>query len=476
MSQQNRYSTLLSNTFLISVGTFGSKILTFLMVRFYTEILTPSDYGTADLIIQTANLLLPLISMGITDGVFRFAIEHKRNRKSIFSVGFYTIKAGALLFFAIAPLLSLVSSLDGYSWLIVCFTLASCYHSLCAQFVRAEGKTALFAGQGVLNTGLVIGLNILFLMVFRFGITGYVLSVILADVLCSIFLFVKEKMWKLIIRRPQRGLVPQMLRYSIPLIPTTVFWWITSVSDRYMVTGFLGSDANGIYAVACKIPTILTLIAGIFLEAWQFSAVSEARGSRNAHIHFYSQIWSAFQGVMFFAGSLIIAFSHWEIRMLSTESYYSAWQYMPVLSMAMIFASFVTFMGSVYMVEKKSGLSFWTAMIGAAVNILLNLILIPTQLGVQGAALATLASYFLSFLIRAVSARRLIPFDLHTGRLTAGALVLSVQTVFIICRFPMWDIVQAVCIVILLILNIKPFFAAFRKVKQVGTERRLYKK
>ena len=243
-----------------------------------------------------------------------------------------------------------------------------------------------------------------------------------------------------------------------------------------MVTGFLGSDANGIYAVACKIPTILTLIAGIFLEAWQFSAVSEARGSRNAHIHFYSQIWSAFQGVMFFAGSLIIAFSHWEIRMLSTESYYSAWQYMPVLSMAMIFASFVTFMGSVYMVEKKSGLSFWTAMIGAAVNILLNLILIPTQLGVQGAALATLASYFLSFLIRAVSARRLIPFDLHTGRLTAGALVLSVQTVFIICRFPMWDIVQAVCIVILLILNIKPFFAAFRKVKQVGTERRLYKK
>ena len=71
-SLMNKYKTLLSNTLLISIGTFGSKILVFFMVRFYTGYLTPSDYGTADLITQTANLLFPIISLGITDGVFRF--------------------------------------------------------------------------------------------------------------------------------------------------------------------------------------------------------------------------------------------------------------------------------------------------------------------------------------------------------------------------------------------------------------------
>ena len=72
----NKYKTLVSNTMLISLGTFGSKLLVFFMVRFYTSYLTPADYGTADLITQTANLLFPLISLGITDGVFRFAVDH----------------------------------------------------------------------------------------------------------------------------------------------------------------------------------------------------------------------------------------------------------------------------------------------------------------------------------------------------------------------------------------------------------------
>lgn len=80
----NKYKTLVSNTMLISLGTFGSKLLVFFMVRFYTSYLTPADYGTADLITQTANLLFPLISLGITDGVFRFAVDHTEQRRNIF--------------------------------------------------------------------------------------------------------------------------------------------------------------------------------------------------------------------------------------------------------------------------------------------------------------------------------------------------------------------------------------------------------
>lgn len=392
MDRQNPYRTLLSNTFLISFGTFGSKLLAFFMVRFYTGVLAPSDYGTADLIMQTADLLLPIVSLGIINGVFRFSLGCYESRKSVFSAGVYTITAGTLLLAGIVSLLSTAPVFHGYAGLIACYTLTACYHSLCAQFIRAEGKTALFAGQGMLNTALVIGLNILFLVVFRFGIAGYVLSVALADGLCTVYLVLKERLWTLLIPHPQKGIFQQMLRYSIPLIPTTVFWWITSVSDRYMVTGFLGADANGLYAVAYKIPTILTLISGIFLDAWQFSAISEAEGSREAHVRFYSQIWSSFQTVMFLSGSVVIALCHLEIRLLSAEEYYAAWQYVPVLSVAMIFASFAAFMGSVYVVTKKSSLSFWTAMAGAGVNLLLNLLLIPS-VGIQGAAVLYLAKF-----------------------------------------------------------------------------------
>lgn len=467
MNRKNKYTTLVSNTFLISIGTFGSKLLTFFMVRFYTEVLTPSDYGTADLIMQGANLLFPVISMGIVEGVFRFALGNPKKRRNIFSAGVWVITGGSAVLAAVTGLTWSADLFDDVLWLMAIYTIASCYHSLCAQFIRAQGKMALYAGQGILNTVLVIGLNILFLLVFKWGIIGYVLSTAVADILCSGFLVFKEKLWQYLTVKPGKGLLAHMLRYSVPLIPTTIFWWITSVSDRYMITAFLGSGANGIYAVAAKIPTLLTLMATIFLEAWQFSAIAESAGERREHIRFYSKIWKIFMSAMFLAGGVVIALSRWEIRVLSADEYYSAWQYIPLLSAAMIFSSFVTFAGSIYVVEKKSLLSFGTSMAGAAVNILLNLILIPTELGIQGAVIATFSSYFLVFLIRSKNARKLLPFRLYSQRLTVNCMIMAIQIIWLVGELPGWQLVQLIAIGAFLAIDGRYLVSIFSSLKSM---------
>ena len=110
-----KYKTLLNNTFLLGLGTFGSKLLTFLMVRFYTGVLSPSDYGTADLIMQTANLLIPIASLGITNGVFRFALDRVSQRKTVFTGGLITILLGSAVLLLACPLLSYSSSLKEYA-------------------------------------------------------------------------------------------------------------------------------------------------------------------------------------------------------------------------------------------------------------------------------------------------------------------------------------------------------------------------
>ena len=454
---QNKYKTLVNNTMLISLGTFGSKLLVFFMVRFYTGYLTTADYGTADLITQSANLLLSIVSMGITDGVFRFAISHVKERKRIFSIGLYTITLGGLLLFGILPLLGLVKQLHPYLWLIGLYIIASCYHTLCAQFIRAEGKTALFAVQGMINTLLVIVLNILFLAVLHMGITGYVLSIVLADVFCALLLFVKEKLWWQLTLRPGWPHWREMLAYSIPMIPATIFWWITSVSDRYMVTGFISEAANGVYAVSYKLPTLLSIVSTIFMEAWQFSAVAESEGDKLEHVRFFSRVWAAFQAVMFLAAGAITALAKPLVNVLTaTPEFYEAWLYVPVLSAAMVYSSLVSFLGSVYMVEKNSMRTFLTAMIGAVLNIILNLILIPSKLGVQGAAIATCISYFVVFLIRAADVRRFIPFKLYPIGLTENSILLMVQIVFMVLELPGWIWVQCVCMLLMLYLNRTP--------------------
>ena len=470
--KMNKYKTLLSNTLLISMGTFGSKILVFLMVRFYTEYLTASDYSTADLIMQTANLLFPIISFGITEGVFRFTLDSNAHKKSVFTYGFLSITIGAIMFFLIAPLLGLVKDFEGYIWLIVVYTMASCYHALCSQFIRAEGKTALFAIQGIINTALVITLNIIFLAKFNMGILGYVLSVVVADGLCTVFLFFKEKLWKQFTLKLQNSVLKQMLKYSIPLIPTTVFWWITSVSDRYMVNAMISSDANGIYAVSYKLPTLLTLVSSIFMQAWQFSAVTESEGDKNEHAEFFSQVWRSFQAVMFLAGAVVIALAKPAMMILTTDEFYSAWKYIPLLSVSMVFTAFASFTGTVYVVNKKSNISFITAFIGASTNIAFNFILIPSRLGVQGAALATVLSYFIVFIIRALNSVKYIPFKLYWWHIIANTIIIFVQATVMIFSPPFWVLIEAVCVALIIILNFKFLMACVNKVLSPILKRR----
>ena len=458
---RNKYQTLAGNTMKLGIGTFGSKILVFLMVRFYTEYLSPADYGTADLITQTANLLIPLVSLGITDAVFRFAMDDAEDAKCVFTTGLRTLAIGSAILAVIACFVSAKCGVDS-AWLIAAFIIASNFHSLCAQFIRARGEMTLFAAQGLLNTILVIVLNILFLAVFRLGVTGYVMSTVAADVITTCFLALRVRLWRFSAKVTANGLFRRMLGYCVPLIPTAVFWWITSVSDRYMITAWIGAAANGVYAVASKLPTILTVLSSVFMDAWLFSAVTELRNGDEEHLKFYGSVWRTFLAGMVLSTSGVIAFTKIAVRLLAEEEFFSAWEFVPVLCLAMVFAAFSTFLNSAYVVAKKSGLSFWTAMLGAVSNIILNLLLIP-RIGVMGAAIATLYSYVLVFIVRAISIRRLLPFPLAIPTVSADMLILTVQAAVMTMQPRGWILTQAICLAALLILNAKPLLLAVNK-------------
>ena len=144
---------------------------------------------------------------------------------------------------------------------------------------------------------------------------GYVLSTICSDFLSTVFLFLVAKLWRYIhLGRVRYHLTRSMLRYAIPLIPTTIFWWITNVSDRYMVTAMISASANGLYAAAYKIPTVVTLISGIFIDAWQMSAVTE--NDLATRESFYSRVFGAYQSIVFLSAAGLTVFAKVLTRLL----------------------------------------------------------------------------------------------------------------------------------------------------------------
>lgn len=460
----DKYKKLISNTAILSVGTLASKVLVYLLLPLYTACLSPEQYSMADLITQTANLLLPILAVGMTDGIFRFAMDSSEESKRIrvFCVSFYMVTIGALVSFALLPLLNLFDFFNGYGILIILYVIMSNYHSCAAHFLRGCGKTKLFALQGIIGTALTIAFNLIFLLVFDMGVVGYVLATVCADALLAVFLFFKERLWRgLVPKNFDKALAKSMTRYSVPMIPTTIFWWITNVVDRYMITYYIGQHVNGLYAAAFKIPTLLILVSGIFNEAWQYSAVTDSNEEEQGS--FFSNVFNSFQALIFLVSSCLILFAKVFCKILFNVAYSEAWQYMPLLIAATIFSSMVTFMSSVYVKNKRSKNSFYTAMLGAVSNTVMNFILIP-KYGAQGAAIATCACYVLVYIVRAIDTQRYIKFNTRPVTIALNSLLIGIQCVTMLFEIKLWIPVGISCFIAITLLNFRPLLTCTKTV------------
>ena len=447
-----RLKRLFGNTLIFTAGKFISKLLVFFMMPLYTACLSEAQYSTADLITQLANLLIPLACLGISEGIFRNAAAKEGDKEAFFSSGVAVLGIGTLGFLLLSPLLLLLEYFAPYLWLIVLFVLCSNFHSVCAQYVCAVGKTKTFAAQGILNTALNIAFNLLFLLGFDMKIEGYVLSVVCADFVTTLVLIVTCKLWRAFsVRKISRPLMGELLRFSLPLIPTTVFWWITGVSDRYLVARMRSDTENGLYAAAYKIPTLLTYMVSVFNEAWRLSAVKESDNQEECE-KFFSEVFRYYVAVVFVGGAFLIAFAKVCSVILFAESYYEAWLYVPILVVATVFTSFDSFLATAYFTKKKTMASFYTSMAGALLNIVLNLIWIPTW-GAVGASLATFISYFAVFVLRAATMHRYIRFNLRLPAIAINTVLLCGMAALMMLEPPLWILWISLCTLLVTGIN-----------------------
>lgn len=461
MISLNKYKRLLSNILTFGIGTFSSKLLVFLLVPLYTAVLTTAEYGVTDMIIQAGNLLMPLASVGMGSAMIRFGVDKSYDKAAVFSTGIFSTVFGFIVLLACWPLLSQIRFFSDYVILIYLFVLMSGLRNLSMHFTRSIGKVKLFAYDGVQSTFLTIVFTLLFLLVFKMGIVGYVLAIVCADFCSVIFLMFAAGLWKYLkFTALNKTVVKTILLFAVPLIPTSLFWWIVNVSDRYMVAFMIDEAANGLYAIAYKIPTIITLVSSVFIEAWQLSAVSEKDSStRN---DFFTRIFNALTALLFLAVSFLIFSCRFLNNILVDTSYEESWKYIPLLLIATAFCCLANFVNSVYMVERKSTLTLFTVVIGAVANIVLNFLLIPIM-GINGAALATLASYFLVFFARAVTSRKYIQINFYPIRFAINVVLMLAQAFLMIAQPAFWWVWQLLCFATITIINVGQLLSMSRE-------------
>lgn len=427
----NKYQKLLNNTLIFAIGTFGSKLLSFILVRLYTGCMTTEQYSTADLLYQASNVIYPIVTLSMADALIRFGIDKAYDNKKIYTVALTTTAGGLAVLGLLTPLINSVAAFKGYGLLLFVYCFFSSFKQLAASFVRARGLVKLFAIDGIMSTLIIVISNLILLLKFDLGVTGYVCSIIISDALSLLGLIVISELYKFFdIKTLDKKLFKELVKYSLPLVPTYILWWITSASDRYFVIGMVSSHENGIYSAAHKIPTLLLLVTTLFYQAWQMSAIENKDDQDLAG--YYKQVYGAYSSLLFIAAAGLIMivkpFTYILVDNDPEKNFVFGYHYTPILIIAMIFQCLCQFLSSIYNVRKKSVNSMVTSIVAAVVNITLDILLIP-RLGVYGAGLATMTAYFACFMVRVFDTRSYVKFPISWFKMIVNIIVVGYMAI-----------------------------------------------
>lgn len=465
----NKYKTLASNMVVMAIGQLSSKLLVYIMLKFYQNELGTAGYGQMGNIVYACDLLISIVSLSMANGVLRFSLEKGNDGRMVFSTAINIALVSSAAFAPFIPLIGLIPMLKGYQWLIYVYVVLAVFKDICSLYIKARVSVVLFSLDGIITTVVTVLCNLLLLGVFHFGVAGYVFSIVLGNVASLLFTHITGRLYAVYHPlRTDRELRHTMLRYCIPLIPTMISWWVVSASDSFMVTSFIGDDANGIYQFAYKFPNLIVLVLGIFMQAWRMSAITE-RNSRTVS-NFYSNIFDMLQTLMFLAAGGIMLILHPVIMPLfAGDGFDSAYFYVPILLGATIFQSFDSFLSTIYEAAQKTTHSLISSVVGAAANIVLNLILIPL-IGVSGAAIATLSSYLVVFIYRIIDTRKYLYMTLYWAKININLALLCVMgwSVMFMENAIARNIINCVVFLVIAFLNFRSCVQAVKLILSKG--------
>ncbi len=450
----NKHKYLAKNVLLFSISSFVPKLLAILLIPIYTSCLTTAEYGVSDLITTTVSLLIPIFTLDIQDAVMRFALDGKYKKDDVFSTALRIILVGTAIVCLgayIASLLNIDGLDNSYLLFFVLMYFTTALYNTVSLFCRGIDKVGVMVVGGILQSLVTLSANVVFLVVFEWGLTGYLLANTLGSVLALIWYFIGARLHRFIKWNVSKGVFRDMTVFSFPLIFSVIAWWINSASDRYILSWMSGVAISGLYAVSYKIPNILSTFQNVFSQAWSISAIKEF--DKNDRDGFIGKMYNMMNFAMVIVCSGIMILNIPIAKILYSKEFFEAWRFVPPLLLSVVFNAMALFIGSIFTAVKDTKALSVSTLVGAAVNTVCNFILIYFW-GAYGAALATMIGYGVVLIIRHILLRKYIALSIKLGRDIAVYALLVLQ--MLLSRMDLVGIwLQIAVIVVILALYAK---------------------
>lgn len=444
----NKKKQLAKNTIIIFFGRVCTQLISFFLLPLYTSYLATKEYGTVDLIQTYVTLLVPIITLELEMSIFRFLIDSRKSEKEtnkLISNNFFILGISLSIFSILYIIVSSIVAIP-YRWLILVDIIVCVLSGNFLQVARGFGKTLDYAISCILTGLTTVISNIILICFVHMQAEGMIISMALANFMCSLYLFIRLKLYsKINFKIVDFKQIKEMYKYSLPLIPNGISWWIVNVSDRSIISIVLGASANGLYAISNKFPTIISSLTGVFNLSWSESAALHINSSDRDE--FFSDITNTILRLFMALGVGMLACMPFVFPILIDVKYNDAYNYIPFLVLGTVFNVAICLYSQVYLAKKLSKQVASTAIVGAIINILINVIFIK-QIGLYAAAISTMISYFVMMIYRHFDLKKYVNIKIEKKLIIESIII---YTFTLLIYYQKSIILHVICLLIVCI-------------------------
>lgn len=418
---------LLKDYLLYFVGNSSTRFITLLLLPLFTRTLTKGEYGYFEIVNATILILVPIISLQLSEAVLRFkldreeSVDKKNVIETITALLIITAIISNIVFLIITEFVNITYEVE------VLFFFNTFYaSSYLMRIARAFGKRTLYSSANVLYS-LILALTAVYFYFTNTLTLNNVFNIYsISNLVISIFLIIRIGIRNLFsFSKIEFKYLPVLFAYSIPLLMEAMNLWVMDLSDRFIIKFYIGLDAVGVYGVAYKLGISIYFLQIIFNLIWQEESFKDDGNEqipvRNAFI------FNNLARLLFSAFTILLPFFDLYIKLFVDKRYADASSYLALILGGIIFSSLSSFWGIKYQVSKNTKGSLYTSLTGGIANIVLNFLLVPI-IGLYGAALSTFVSFFIIFVIRIRNSK----FYIDTSLISYKSLIFgfTIATIF----------------------------------------------
>lgn len=460
---EKKYSNLIKNTLILSIGDFGSKILSFIIVPLYTFLFTTAEFGKIDIFVSIINLMLPFSNIVIYESMIRLLVDKEESDDSVISNCFLVFAYGVAITLLTCPIICNIFQFENLKIIYSLIMIFTIYNSIFSQYFRATGKMTNYSIYGIIYTLIFLICNVIFIVNFKLGMVGYLCSILIAQIVSAIYITIFGGfLIHFHIKKIDYELLKRMIKYTLPLVPNAFMWWVMSTGDKFIINYFLGDSYNGIYSFAIKIPTILSTMYSLFMSAWQLSAIQENNNSKVKEFH--NNVFNTVFTCLVLLSSFIAFSSKIIFLYFVSSDFYSSWIYVSFMCVCVVLNCAGSFFGICYTISKNTKNALMSTIYGAIVNLILNCLLI-NKIGLYGVIIGTAFGYMTILAIRINDYVKMLHINLDIKKTIMTFIIFVFQCFG--CASASNDIIYLVinllCLSSLLLINYKEIIVLINK-------------